>query len=185
MRSRLPSTRCPTTVSIRPASDVTGRSGIAWRDVPEATLLAAYKAQGAYTDCLECHVPQQVDLPRLIAAFYSSRAFRAERWAIGALLGMPAGAADVALLASGDAQRFSAWTVEARIDDQILLCDYQRRTRSWLMVAPTGQGTAVRFGSAVVPASNRRDDWLFSMLTGVHRAYARVLLHSACGDLHN
>lgn len=153
------------------------------RALPPGALLERYRGEGAYVDCLECHFPHPVSLEQLIRAFYSSRVFRPERWAIGVLLGLRATDADVALLAAGRTQRFSAWTVEARTGSQILLCDYQGRTRSWLLVEPTEAGTALRFGTAVVPQTRWVDALLFKALAGFHRFYARRLLASALAGL--
>ncbi len=158
---------------------MSGRAPITERALPPGTLLERYRGEGAYVDCLECHVQHVVSLEQLISAFYNSRAFRPERWLLGAFLGMPANSADVAQLATGKMQRFSAWTVEARTGSEIMLCDYQGRTRSWLMVDPTAAGTVLRFGSAVLPQRKRADDLLFKALTGFHRFYARRLLASA------
>ena len=159
------------------------RSPITERALPPGTLLERYCGKGAYVDCLECQVPQVVNLALLIGAFYNSRAFRPERWAIGALLGLRATNADVAMLAAGETERFSAWTVEARTGSQIVMCDYQGRTRSWLMVAPNGPGTVVRFGSAVLAQPKGYERFLFKALTGFHSFYARRLLTSALAGL--
>jgi hypothetical protein len=153
------------------------------RALPPGALLERYRGDGAYVDCLECHLPHPVSLEKLIRAFFSSRVFRPERWAIGVLLGLRATDADVALLAAGRTQRFSAWTVEARTGIQIMLCDYQGRTRSWLMAEPTAAGTALRFGTAVIPQAKQVENLLFKALTGLHRFYARRLLASALSRL--
>ena len=80
----------------------------------------------------------------------------------------------------------AAWTVEARGTDQLLLCDFQGRTRSWLMVTPGehGHSTRLYFGSAVVARVDRRTGrsrmgWGFHALLGFHRLYSRALLRAA------
>jgi hypothetical protein len=69
-----------------------------------------------------------------------------------------------------------------------LLTDMTGRTRSWLMVAPTGNGdsggTQLYFGSAVVPVADlatgaRRMGFVFGALLGFHKLYSRALLWSA------
>lgn len=147
--------------------------------LPPGSLLESYRAAGGYVDCFIAEVPRAVSLPQLIEAFYTSRAFLPERWLIGALLGRRADNHDVARLAVGKVQRFSAWSVEARRDDQILLCDYQGRTRSWLMVQPIAGGTRIHFGSAVV----KPGDPAFKALLGFHRWYSRILLRGAVRGL--
>ncbi len=147
--------------------------------LPSGALLEKYAVEGGHVDCFMVEVPQTVDLPGLITAFYTSRAFRPERWLLGALLGKAANHGDVARLAAGAVERFSAWTVEARRDDEILLCDFQSRTRSWLKVLPVEGGTRLHFGSAVVPQKRSADRAVFSALLGFHRWYSRALLRSA------
>ncbi len=120
-------------------------------------------------------MPLRIGLPELIDAFYNSHAFRFERWLLDFLLGMKAGPAEVTRLASGESDSFSAWTVEARTSDQILLRDFQGRTRSWLMVEDDGRETILRFGTALV----RRDVLVFRALQGFQRFYARRLLAAA------
>ncbi len=148
-------------------------------ELPGDALLERYRAEGGHVDCYVVEVPRSVDLRQLITAFYTSTVFRPERWLLGALLGKRANNADVARLAAGETTRFSAWSVEARGEDQILLCDFQGRTRSWLMVLPIEGGTRLHFGSAVIPQKRRADRALFSALLGFHRLYSRVLLSGA------
>ncbi len=147
--------------------------------VPDGTLLDRYRANDGYVDCFAADLRQSVPLPAFIGAFYTSRAFRPERWLIGAVLGMRAQDADAARLASGESAQFSAWTVEERRENEILMCDYQGKTRSWLMVQPVDSGTRLYFGSAVVPAKSRVDRAAFHLLLRFHRIYSRVLLGSA------
>ncbi|HEX4848549.1 MAG TPA: hypothetical protein VFV30_10435, partial [Novosphingobium sp.] len=128
-------------------------------------------------------VPRAVSLTEFISAFYTSGAFRPERWLLGALLGKRADDSDVARLAAGQSERFSAWSVEARREDQILLCDYQGRTRSWLMVSPTEGDTRLHFGSAVVPAKGRAERGVFRALLWFHRWYSVHLLSGAVSRL--
>lgn len=151
--------------------------------LPSKSLLAAYRVEGGHVDCYIADLPHPVDLPRLITAFYTSMAFRPERWLLGVLLGKRADNRDVARLAAGEVERFSAWSVEARTDTEILLCDFQGKTRSWLMVTPQGTGTRIYFGSAVVPARSRTDRAAFSALLWFHRWYSRRLLSSAAARL--
>lgn len=152
---------------------------VAAAELPVGALLERYRAEGGHVDCYVAEVPLEVDLEQLITAFYTSRAFRPERWLLGVLLGKRADDGDVARLAAAQTTRFSAWTVEARSDDQILLCDYQSRTRSWLMVQPIAGGTRLHFGSAVVPQKRRADRAVFRALLGFHHWYSRMLLKGA------
>jgi hypothetical protein len=108
------------------------------KSLPANALLNIYAERGAYADCFTCEVAGTVSLADYIGAFYTSRAFRPERLILAVLLFMPSTDEDVAQLAAGMSTRFAAWTVEQRSEDQILLCDYQSRTRLWLMVSPVG-----------------------------------------------
>ncbi|HCF25560.1 MAG TPA: hypothetical protein DER67_08630 [Novosphingobium sp.] len=151
--------------------------------LPPDTLLDRYRADGGHVDCYVADLPGQIDLARLIRAFYTSPAFRPERWLLGVLLGKRADDGAVARLAAGQTERFSAWSVEARGADQILLCDYQGKTRSWLMVKPLAGGTRLHFGSAVLPTKARAARLLFNALLCFHGAYSRALLGSAVRSL--
>jgi hypothetical protein len=95
-------------------------------------------------------------------------------------------------MASGQADAFAAWSVEDRTGDQLLMCDFQRRTRSWLMSVPApgdaATGTRLYFGSAVVPVTHRQSgpsamDFVFRALLGFHKLYSRILLGAAVSRL--
>jgi hypothetical protein len=152
-------------------------------ELPGGTLLARYRLPGGHVDCYAVTVPLPVSLSRFITAFYSSSAFGPERWLLGILLGKWSNAEDVAHLAAGQTTRFAAWSVEVRHEDEILLCDYQGRTRSWLMVRPVEGGTRLHFGSAVVPAQREGARLLFRALLRFHRWYSVQLLSGAVSRL--
>lgn len=156
--------------------------------LPQGALLAAYQTQGCYTDCYVMEAPGQISLPQYIQGFYSSAAFRAEKYLLGWLLNTPWDDLQLRRLAQGEAQAYSAWTVEARSPQQLLLCDVWQRTRSWLMVAAQPHSTRLYFGSAVVPQSRTatgqpRYGWAFHALGGFHRAYSQRLMLSALAQL--
>ena len=154
-------------------------SAVRTASLPPGSLLERYQQNGAFTDCRSTELRSSVTLSEFITAFYSSTAFRPERWLLGILLGRGATAADVASLASAHTESFAAWSVEARLADQILLCDYQGRTRSWLMVERIEQGTRLYFGSAVITGRSGTGSIVFRALLGFHRVYSHVLLGSA------
>jgi hypothetical protein len=151
--------------------------------LPADALLDRYQQSGDFTDCWTAEMPRAVSLAEFITAFYNSAAFRPERWLLGAVLGKGASAADVARLAAAETERFSAWSLEARAADQILLCDYQGRTRSWLMVEPLQHGTRLYFGSAVVATKSGSGSIVFRALLGFHGVYSHLLLRSAAKAL--
>lgn len=90
---------------------------------------------------------------------------------------------DAQRLARAEIDAFAAWTVEGRAPDQLLMCDYLRRTRSWLMVLPIDGGTRLYFGSAVVPVRRESGELTlgstYLSLMGFHKLYSRPLLNSA------
>ena len=130
---------------------------------------------------LHVDVPGTVGLGRYVEAFYTTQLFKAER-AILSLAGHPATNAEAALVARGEASRFAAWHVEARADDQLLMCDVTGRTRSWFKAAPDTDGsTTLYFGSAVTPvktgkAGHKSMGLVFNTLMPVHILYSRALL---------
>jgi len=156
--------------------------------LPEHSLLYAYHANGDYTDCLTVDIDGDISQQQFVTAFYTSRLFKVERFILKWLVAKPSTDREADLLASGSIDSFAAWTVEGRKPDQLLLCDYQARTRSWLMVEPitAGAGATTRlfFGTGVVSATDRRTGrktmpLTFRLLLGFHRRYAKALLRSA------
>ena len=126
--------------------------------LPDASLLSRYRLQqGAYTDCYSTEIDGGVSQAEFVEAFYTTWVFKLERTILKWAVARPSTDAQAALLAQGGLDAFSAWTVEDRREDQLLLCDMHGRTRSWLMAAPaeSGNGTRLYFGSAVVPPKDR------------------------------
>lgn len=159
-------------------------------DLPPESLLTRYVASGAYADCFLTEVPRRVSHRQFVEAFYTSTVFSLER-AILRLASRPSTIAEATQLAAGLRDSFAAWTVEARARDQLLLCDYLGRTRSWLMVEAiegARPATKLYFGSAVVPKRDKATGRtslgpVFSALLGFHKTYSRVLLSAAASRL--
>ena len=152
-------------------------------DLPSSALLARYQQSGDYVDCFTTHVDHPVTLAQFIKAFYASIAFYPERTALS-LIGRGASQQDIDALANGHTQEFAAWSVEARTPDQILLCDFMSKTRSWLMVQPSQGGTQIFFGSAVIKTDQDRQGrrkltLIFSSTLWFHQVYSRLLLGRA------
>jgi hypothetical protein len=96
----------------------------------------------------------------------------------------PASDEDIARLAQGTSNTMSAWQVERRDADQILLEVPQTPIRTWLMRSGEGEKTQLYFGSAILPDAvdrngNAKMPFLFHALLGFHKLYARALLFSA------
>lgn len=159
------------------------------RPLPAHALLARYAGGSNYIDGFSTALARPVTLGAFIEAFYTSWLFKLERAVLAGLLACPSTDAEAAELAAGKRERFAAWTVEARTDTQILLCDLRGRTRSWLMVeSGAAPGTRLYFGSAIVSANPGRSGRAapgtgFRALLGFHRLYSRALLHAAAHRL--
>ena len=156
--------------------------------LPADALLAKYAGAGAYTDCYALDVAGAVSHAEYVEAFYTGRVFKIERFLLSVFLSKPSTDLEVKQLAIGAIDRFSGWHVEDRNADQLLVCDFSGKTRSWLMVAPQSEGsipaTRLYFGSAVLPIGTRatgqpRMGAVFALLLWFHKVYSRVLLDGA------
>ena len=164
------------------------------RPMPDRALLKQYRDKSptddaeVYADCFSVGVDGAVVLSEFVFSFYTTPVFKLERAILKYLAAKPSSDYEAKQLSDGSIDTFAAWIVEERTDDQLLMCDYRGRTRSWFMVSPiatTGRPkTLLYFGSAVVPIENRKTGKLeigsgFSLLLGVHKLYSQILLHSA------
>ena len=163
-------------------------------EVPHGALLSKYKNRGAYADCYVTEVGRHISHAEYVQAFYTTPLFKFERLLLAWFVSKPSTDAQASQLASGKLDSFAAWSVEERREDQLLMCDFQGRTRSWLMVIPMegerAGGTRLYFGSAVVPARAARASaqtpdlgLTFRLLRGFHKLYSRALLFSAMSHL--
>ena len=159
-------------------------------ELPHGALLSKYQYGGAYADCYTTEITQHVSHAEYVQAFYTTPLFKVERLLLAWLVSKPSTDAQASQLASGTLDSFAAWSVEERVEDQLLMCDFQGRTRSWLMVVPaegeSAASTRLYFGSAVVPARAARAGartpdlgLTFRLLLGFHKLYSRALLFSA------
>ncbi len=158
--------------------------------LPHKALLRRYQDSGAYTDCYVCEITGQISQTQFVEAFYTTPLFKLERLLLGLLLARSSTDLQARELAQGSIEGFAAWSVEDRAGNQLLLRDFQGRTRSWLMsiVDSNGHSTRLYFGSAVVPIVDKitgesRMGLLFKSLLGFHRLYSRSLLRSAFSRL--
>ena len=159
-------------------------------ELPDDALLRRYLGAGAYADCYVTELARTVSQPEFVEAFYTTAVFKLERLLLAWFVARPSTDAQATQLASGQLGSFAAWSVEAREPDQLLLSDFQGRTRSWLMSARAANGRTTRlfFGSAVVPIVDRRSGEArmgasFRALLGFHKLYSRVLLRAAVARL--
>ena len=151
--------------------------------LPPQTLLSQYASNGAFTDCYTAEIERPVSQAEFIEAFYTSAAFRFERLLLGLFLSKPFSSAQARQLAAGELSRVSAWRVEGRTANELLMCDFLGYTRSWLMVTATSeQSTCLYFGSALLPRKGMRKPGagiVWKALLGFHKFYSRALLSSA------
>jgi len=154
------------------------------RSLPHDALLSRYQYDGAYTDCYSTDIPISVSHAQYVTAFYTTFVFKLERFMLNWTVSKPSTDAQAKQLAEGSNDSFAAWTVEARTKNQLLMCDFQSRTRSWLMVTPLERGTRLFFGSAIVPVIEPRTGksklgFGFRSLLGFHKVYSMALLSAA------
>ena len=151
--------------------------------LPPQTLLGKYTSTGAFTDCYTAEIARPVSHAEFIEAFYTSAAFRFERLLLGLLLAKPFSNLQARQLAAGELDAVSAWRVEGRTANELLMCDFLGYTRSWLMVTATSeQSTCLYFGSALLPRKGMGRPGAgirWKALLGFHKLYSRVLLGSA------
>jgi len=162
--------------------------------MPDGAILAGYARNGAFTDCYATEICGTVTLAQYVQAFYTSWVFRLEREILRWVVARPSTDDQARQLADGAIDTFSAWRVESRRENQLLMSDFRGRTRSWFMVASLGDGnhpgTRLYFGSAVVPEQDPATGKsglgvVFRALMGFHRLYSHVLLHTARSRLEN
>ena len=158
------------------------QSDIRAGDLPPSALHRKYVGTGAHADCYFTEIGRSVSHAEYIEAFYTTWVFKLER-IILRLVAKPSTDEQARRLAHGELDAFAAWIVEARAPNQLLLCDYVRRTRSWLMIEPIPGGTRLYFGTVVVPEKNAAGELElgspYTALMGFHRLYSKVLLRCA------
>lgn len=160
------------------------QTSITTAEMPASALLRKYRYDGAYTDCYVTEVAASITLARYVEAFYTTTVFKLERWILTHAVAKPSSDIDAKRVALAEIDSFAAWSVEERATDQLLMCDYVRRTRSWFMVTPIANGgTRLYFGSAVVPVRRKSGELTlgstYSSLMGFHKLYSRILLRAA------
>lgn len=149
--------------------------------LPDSALLRRYSEDhSCYTDCFSTLYPAPIGLPEFVEAFYTAPLFRCERVILKLCVRRPSTDQQAAEVAQGRIQRFAAWDVEDRADNQLLMCDMASRTRSWFMCVPEQEKTRLYFGSAVTPAKGAQElGFMFRVLHPLHELYSRALLTGA------
>jgi hypothetical protein len=105
-------------------------------ELPDISLLYRYQIEGAYTDCYVTDIPGDISQAEYVEAFYTTPLFKLERWILSWLAFRPSTDEEANALALAKRDKFAAWDVEERNSNQLLMCDFQGSTRSWLMSEP-------------------------------------------------
>ena len=164
------------------------RTSIKKCPVPANTMLDQYSIHGAYVDCYSTEIPGRIPFPEFVFAFYTTSLFRLERSILKIIVSKPSTNAQARELAEGISEKFAVWQVENRKENELLMCDFRGRTRSWLMMVAVrtvdGPRTKLYFGSAVVPIQNSKTRGRspgpgFQALLRFHKIYSMLLLYSA------
>jgi hypothetical protein len=154
-------------------------------ELPQGALLSRYQREGTYADCYVAEIARRVSHAEYVEAFYTTTLFKVERLLLSWLVSKPSTDVQASQLAAGTLDTFAAWSVEARSENQLLMSDFQGRTRSWLMVISSSvEQTRLYFGSAVVPVVSAKSGTRtlglgFRALLGFHKLYSQALLFAA------
>ncbi|MEP7133342.1 MAG: hypothetical protein ABI904_00275 [Chloroflexota bacterium] len=156
--------------------------------VPPQALLSKYSLDGMYADSFRTEIIGQVPLAVFVFAFYTTWLFKIEQFILAHIAQRPSNDIQARELADGAINKFAAWNVESRNDNQLLMCDMLGRTRSWFMVnhmaTENNKKTHLYFGSAVVPKKKPKTGKsslgiVFLILLGFHKIYSFLLLYLA------
>ncbi|MBL8090288.1 MAG: hypothetical protein JNJ43_08165 [Anaerolineales bacterium] len=151
---------------------------------PENTFLKNYLVDGNYVDCYTTTIDKQISFSEFVFAFYTTWLFKTEAFILTYTVRKPSSDLEAKKLANAEIDKFAAWTVEDRNENQILMCDFVGRTRSWFMVEKAGVKTKLYFGSAVVPKKRGEGlGFIFIILLGFHQIYSILLLWFAKSKL--
>ena len=159
--------------------------------VPDDALHAKYARGGGHADCFALDVRRHVALAEFVEAFYTTWLFKLERVVLALLVRKPSTDADARALALGQRTTFAAWSVEARAAGQLLMQDFQDKTRSCFIAQRLPgdiPGTRLLFGTGIKPIRDRATNESrlgpgFSVLMPLHRFYSRALLGAAVARL--
>lgn len=147
---------------------------------PKNTFLENYLLTGNYVDCYVTIIDKQASFSEFIFAFYTTWLFKTEALILKYTVRKPSSDFEAKQLANAEIDKFAAWTVEARSENELLMCDFVSRTRSWFMVEQVEDKTKLYFGSAVVPKKRGEGlGFIFILLLGFHQIYSVLLLYSA------
>ena len=149
---------------------------------PEGSFIAGVQAQAqVFADSFAVPCSGAPTLAQLLTAFYGSWVFWPERVLMGVLWRGSTSKAALEALAGGFGDRFGAWRVVQRSENEILLRDKRGATASWMAVV-AGQ---VMFGSVLYTQDRDtvKKSVLWRALTAFHTLFSRMLLAAAARRL--
>lgn len=147
---------------------------------PENTFLEKYLIDRNYVDCYVTTIDRQVSFSEFIFAFYTTWLFKVEAFILKYTVKKSSSDIEAKKLANAEVDKFAAWTVENRNQNEMLMCDFVGRTRSWFMIEKVEAKTKLYFGSAVVPKKRGEGlGFIFILLLGFHQIYSVLLLYFA------
>lgn len=141
------------------------------------------------TDCFSCTLSKSVTLTSFVYAFYSNWFFKIELNIIGFFARMPSSDQQATELLQGLKNNFSAWELEYRDEQQLVMADKLGATKQWFMVKQINSSqTILYFGSAIMPrvkpdGTQAKPPVIFKLLGGFHQWYSKALLSAAVKKL--
>lgn len=159
-------------------------SAVTRQPVPENALHAKYARESGHADCFVADVSREVTHAEYVESFYTTWLFKLERLILTWLVSKPSTDAEARAVARGERDQFAAWFLEARAPNELVMHDFQDKTRSWFKVERLpGAGTRLYFGTGIKPVKRRNGareiGSSFRLLMGVHLLYSRALLSAA------
>ena len=125
------------------------------------TLVASFKEKG-YADSYRTEVYGHVSLEDYVYKFYTSPLFKLERFILTLTVRKPSTDTQAKELLEGNSNKFAAWTLEDRRENELLMRDMADRTRSWFMVHHVGTKenprTQLYFGTGISPSWKRMNE---------------------------
>jgi len=151
------------------------------------SLVAPYSENG-YADSYSAEISGRISLEDFVFGFYTTTLFKLERFILTWTVQKPSNDKQAKELTEGKTNKFAAWTVENRRENELLMCDMLGRTRSWFMVNQTGTNenpkTQLYFGTGISPTIKGKAEKssfgvFFKALLPFHQMYSVLLLYSA------
>lgn len=151
------------------------------------SLVASYSENG-YADSYRTEISGHISLEDFVFGFYTTALFRLERFILTWTVQKPSNDQQARDLIEGKTNKFAAWTIENRRQNELLMCDMLERTRSWFMVNQIGTKenprTQLYFGTGISPATKGKAEkssigLFFIALLPFHKLYSVLLLYSA------